>query len=378
MKPNKHSAIGTYFRNQTQNAVQHTLTGIGISALLLNSVHVADFISEKRWVQVLLICIIGLTPLIVDFAFFLFKDNHKIQEKLREMNTIAMRLDKNKNKYHFNSLMSRIEREIFHLKKMEENNFTLPALQNYEYVREVMMRILLSVMSPGDKYITISNLDFWVVKPGDPLQFFRENMNALKNHNKSIARIVVLDPKIKDPVNSDVEGVKKQTALKKLLEGFTTDETEDENYFSDLKTLFLFDDDYENHIKYLLSAIIISWDFKNLMFVKINNWNAIESVNPSIQIKYFTIPGFGIKVKEEDIKDTPKILKVLYSFIGFEIKNNNADANYSELFDFLRSYNTAFSRMNDIYGKDGLPNNFLHLDKTPFYNLKMLKNYYNL
>jgi len=50
------NSLKIYLKKQTQNAIQHTLTGLGISALLIYGVHLFDFTKQGNTIAVILIC----------------------------------------------------------------------------------------------------------------------------------------------------------------------------------------------------------------------------------------------------------------------------------------------------------------------------------
>jgi hypothetical protein len=142
-----------------------------------------------------------------------------------------------------------------------------------------------------------------------------------------------------------------------------------------MKTLFYFPEDYDSIKEFLLSLIIISSDFKNLLFIKIDDWEELELVNPKIKINFFTLTNFH--VNPEEIKDIPKIISLLFNYIGNEIKNSG-DKVYTDLYTYLRAYKECFGRLHNIYGENGAPNKTISLDRCDLFDLKMLLEYFQL
>lgn len=379
MRATLKKAAKNYITSQKQKIIQQAVIGPLILVLLETVVHISALVKEHNVAGAIILVLIVLLPIIVDFVFFLTKNSNPLNERLYELNEAVFKLNNKKNMFKLKLAGVRLEREEKHLAAISNNNFTLLALQNFEYIREVMQTILLSIMSNGDRYITVSNLNFWVEKPRKPMEFLKKNLEALKDRFITIDRVIVLDQRLKDKNETSEDVTENRVLLADLLKEFLEKidlKTNGENKTSAFKTLFYFDEKYEMNKKYLLSALIIAKDLKSIMFVKILDWDEKDLKNPRIEVKYYSTPKFSTKISGLDIADTYIILKELCDYIGEERKNLESSEDYREVFEYLTLYTEYFFHLHSIYDASGNPNTAIDLNEINFYNLSMIKQHF--
>jgi hypothetical protein len=373
------SAFIIYFKKQTQDAIQHTLSGLGISSLLIFGIHIIDFSKHGNGLAIVLTLVIGLIPVAVDFIFFYFRNLNRLEMKLTQLGNLARSVHKKNNELLKKSVLSRIDKEIEIVGKMHSNSLHLPALQNFEYIREILGRVLQRVMEAGDKYITLSRLDFWTTTPNEKnVNFIELNKNAVENSSKLIDRIIVLKKDMLNMPISPTHFSRSQFELLDLVGKFENTITHRFNYFTKIKTLFYFTDNYDNIKEFLLSALVIKKNYKDMMFIKVDRLK-IEIENPDIHIKYFTFDNWHIASEAKN--DTIKTIKSLIEYIENIINSNESqDDELSNLLSYLKFYRTCFGKLSTIYDieGDGTRLSTIDISKCELFDIEMLLEYFNL
>jgi hypothetical protein len=328
---------------------------------------------------IVLTLVIGLIPVAVDFIFFYFRNLNKLEMKLTQLGNLARSVHKKNNELLKKSVLSRIDKEIEIVGKMHSNSLHLPALQNFEYIREILGRVLQRVMEAGDKYITLSRLDFWTTTPNEKnVNFIELNKNAVENSSKLIDRIIVLKKDMLNMPISPTHFSRSQFELLDLVGKFENTITHRFNYFTKIKTLFYFTDNYDNIKEFLLSALVIKKNYKDMMFIKVDRLK-IEIENPDIHIKYFTFDNWHIASEAKN--DTIKTIKSLIEYIENIINSNESqDDELSNLLSYLKFYRTCFGKLSTIYDieGDGTRLSTIDISKCELFDIEMLLEYFNL
>lgn len=372
-------AYKSYLAKQKRNAIQHLVSGLGISLLMVHGVHWFDFIVHDNYTAFGLTIILGVIPVGFDFFDYYIKSQHELQSKLHELEEVSTDLFRSENKLMRASALSRIQKEIEILKDMKSNSLVLPSLQNFEYIREILGRILQKVMQSGDTYYTLSRLDFWTTPPLENPYFIKVNKDSVELHEKLINRIIVMDEVLLENLKKGRLREIGPSSLKKLILDFAQKFPHDFNYKSRLKTLFYFisSKEYEEIKKYLLSAVIVSGNFRDVMFVQVKNLKDIELANPKIDVKYFQFPNWK---PDDNVKnDFVETLKSLLVFVRNENKGKN-NSELGELISFLRAYERCFLKIRTIYdftdGGERLTT--IDLNKCKIFDLEMVSEYLEL
>jgi hypothetical protein len=150
------------------------------------------------------------------------------------------------------------------------------------------------------------------------------------------------------------------------------------NYFTKIKTLFYFTDNYDNIKEFLLSALVIKKNYKDMMFIKVDRLK-IEIENPDIHIKYFTFDNWHIASEAKN--DTIKTIKSLIEYIENIINSNESqDDELSNLLSYLKFYRTCFGKLSTIYDieGDGTRLSTIDISKCELFDIEMLLEYFNL
>ena len=427
-----YSSLLVYIAKKKREAIQHTLTGIGVTTLIVELVHKIHFIELNQISAILISSLIGAVPFVVDFAFFHMEEKKvfqkminqlegtlnrimeyenedlneivlshleneinlykkfaqhkddirfienlkKLQNKLVDLEVVIEGAFNKNNRLIENSAFSRLDKEITIIKDLTKNRAKLPALQNFEYIREILGRVIQKVMEPGDHYITLSRLDFWSTEPLDKNKIFmKANIESSLNQQKYIHRAIVLEKDLlKKNKELSFEMLQKKEALLNVLKNFDDAGKYKYNYFANLKLLFFFTDDYSSFEDYLLSAIVLKDNLRDVSFIQVKDLNDIEKINPYIRVKYHELDD--VLLQNKDKTDIVKIISALIECIA--AKKNN-DPELSELQQFLRIYRTCFQELNNIYNTDnGVRIKNINIEQCSIFDLNMLRSFYEL
>lgn len=370
-------SVEVYWKKHTQDAIQHTLTGFGISTLLIEGIHLFDFAEQKKYIAIILIALIGIVPVLVDFLFFYIRSQQTARIKLNKLDDMVNNIYSTNNSLMKSSALSRIDKEVEILEKMHKNRLQLPALQNFEYIREILGRVLHNVMEHGDKYITLSRLDFWTTMPNENKNFIRINNHAVDNEGKYIDRIIVFKKEMLQTQPDKAKYTNEQNELLGLINDFTKNGIKSNNYYAKFKTLFYFTNDYINLEEYLLSAIVVKKNFKDLMFIQVTNLIDIEKTNPKIDVKYYSLENW--KIDTTAITDTVSILNSLFEYTSLKVSNDGNNAELSELQRYLRVYKECYGKLSSIYDiSTGIRLSTINLNKCQLFDLKMIAEFFEL
>lgn len=337
-----------FVRRKLRETPAHIAASGGTALLMYHFLHTVHVVQLSTWGIAIMSLAVLIVPLLADYL--IFRKRTATHRALAALET-AIEEANIENPLMQNSILSRLKKETETITSITRNQLNLPAYQNFEYIREVLGRVIERVMESGDHYITLSRLDFWTQEPLEH-NFFETNQNAVRAGNKNIHRIVVVRDKLHHiPATMDAENeVKAFNTFRKLVEDFRA-VTPPPNYFSHLKTLFYFTSEIE--IKalnpYLLSALVIrAKDPRNLMLIKVDRLKNIETTNPYISVKFFQLNGF------ERWKGDFDIISVLSGLLDQAVKQLDEEGSNDELtllINYLRVYRQQFTRLETIYSR---------------------------
>lgn len=321
---------------------------------------------------------LGLIPVTIDFLFFHIKNKQLIESKLARFDGLVRNIHDKGNSLMSSSVLSRIDKEISVLLKMNSNMLTLPALQNFEYIREVLSRVLQRVMEPEDKYITLSRLDFWTATPNEYLNFINVNKEAVEDNQKLVDRIIVLSKDLLHKPKVDSGFSSEQQELIQVINNFSNNVEHDFNHYAALKTLLYFADEYEQIKDFLLSVIIIKKNYRDIMFVQVRDLENKDIKNPSIDIKYFEFDNWDMP--ETGKADTFITINSLLEHITKLLATKGSNEELSQLIRYLRQYKLCFAKLSSIYdkGNSGMRLATIDLNKCDLFDLKMISEHFNI
>ncbi|WP_024773036.1 hypothetical protein [Aquimarina macrocephali] len=158
----------------------------------------SDFFKENQ-----LYFIVGslILSVIAYYAFEYFERKFKsksfkysINESLKNIKVTIEGMDAKTKKYELLLFLWRIKIEEKKLENIYSGNWSLKALETYEYSRYVFGSIL-KLLSEEDTYNTLSNLDFWAADRFGDTDFIAMNLDASKR-GVTINRVIILDGNI--------------------------------------------------------------------------------------------------------------------------------------------------------------------------------------
>lgn len=150
-----------------------------------------------------------------------------------------------KNTYFKQKMIDwRLERECIKYKEISEGNWTIWLLKEDYYLRYIFGGVLSS-LSSGDIYSTVSNLDFWASLGVDVDVFISNNLDALKR-GVEINRLIVIKNQIFETAPNDPYRNAAVQTLIKIIDRFKDMRKENKRMFDKMKLYFLITNDYNN------------------------------------------------------------------------------------------------------------------------------------
>ena len=204
----------------------------------------------------------------------------KIEENMEDSHRIIKEFEDNERYYEMISTLWRSSMEYNKLQNIKSGEWTVSALETYEYLRYVFGQIL-RMLDKGDTYKTLSNLDFWEKERYGGTDFIAMNVAAAKK-DVNIQRIIVIDNEIFSQPKQHEAEIK---ALNNLLQEFEDSIPMNSKESQNIKNYFYLSEDYKSDVAPPYPFAIISNEKYNTQMAVLPN--VIEKdKNPHIDVKF--------------------------------------------------------------------------------------------
>ena len=437
MKKNQRNflqSVRLFLKKEWKDAIIHLISGQGFSYLLMHTVHNIEFLKHNNAIGITIMIALGMVPVLLGFLSFYLDNKSKVSNKLDQLGIALMRYKKNqtlevdeliesrlnndivlinkiadapptnfekasyikmqqqitkiertlsktlhkKNRLLRESVISTLETEIDVIGKISSNKFIIPVLQHFDYLREVLGRVIKDVMKQDDHYITLASIDFWTLKPFDPIEFLKVNLEEVIENGKVIHRVMVIDPKFLTGNNLTEEELLKFRDFTGLIEKLKKFEEIDNSYLSPIKIIFYFPQNFDMLKEFLDSILVITKCATELMFIKVQKLAHINKEKPNVEIKFFEFPhGPQVSIEKHDIIGLLKNIKEKVKATQRDDHSPEENKALTDLSKYVAEFNRCFTRLSGIYNVSvGTVNDSVDLNKCTEFNITMMAEHY--
>lgn len=279
-------------------------------------------------------------PLINSIPGYANSKRNKINQEIKEIKRIIKKLHEKDDEYALSLFLWRIRVEKEKLKEIDIGKWSPRALKTYDYIRYIFGSVL-SILSKGDTYNTLSNLNFWSEDKMGGSNFMEMNTAAC-DKGVNIQRIIVLDNSIFNQPKLHKEEINK---LEKLIQEINIAIEGSPKSYSNIENHFFISSNYKKDGSFPVPYALITND---------NN-------DQYISIK----PIFPEEKKKNKSNNKGKENKEKVKDLNPEIKIEINSINSNKFLEDKKKYDTIYERKKELLSLQEIKDKIDQLKKTP-------------